>query len=95
MYDEPWWPEGMTQEMVDSQLIAECEAREVAYRAELAAEPDAWRVQAKLAQSLLESNASRIIPLPARLEEGRQLAEKALNGSVTDVSVGWAAGSAT
>ena len=61
-------------EQAKKSAVAQAEA---ARRAELAAAPDDWMVQAKLAQSLLETNGSRIIPAPARLEEGRRLAEAA------------------
>jgi hypothetical protein len=71
-----WWSPLSAAEL-EAELLAQCEAREVGYRAELAAAPDDWMVQAKLAQSLLETNGSRIVPAPARLKEGRRLAEAA------------------
>ena len=71
------WMSPLSAAEREAKLIADCEAREVGYRQELLAEPTSWKVQAKLAMSLLETNGSRFIPRPERLEEGRTLAEAA------------------
>ena len=76
---QSWWSPLSADELA-ANLLRECEEREVEYRQELAAEPEgasSWKVKAKLAMSLLETNGSRIIPLPERFEEGRKLAEQA------------------
>ena len=71
------WHVALSPAEREEKLIKDCEAREVGYREELAAEPDSWKIKAKLAMSLLETNASRNIARPERLEEGRKLAEEA------------------
>ena len=59
-------------------LLQECEEQEVGLRRELALEPRNARLQAKLAQSLLESNGSRVVVRSERLKEGRGLVEQAV-----------------
>lgn len=72
-----WWSP-LSAEEREAELVRECEQREAEYRTELAAEPDSWQVQAKLAISLLETNGSRVQPRPERLAEGRAFAEAAM-----------------
>ena len=74
-----WWKPG-TQEELEAELLTELEESEATLRSELAAEPEEerWKVQAKLALSLLETNSSRMRPRPDRYEEGKALAEAVL-----------------
>ena len=58
------WMSPLSAAEREAKLVADCEAREVGYRQELAADPNSWKVQAKLAMSLLETNGSRFIPRP-------------------------------
>ena len=71
-----WWSP-LSAEEREEKLIGACKDRELLLREELDADPGSWKLQAKLAISLLETNGSRIIPQPDRLQEGRQLAEAA------------------
>ena len=59
------------------EMVRAAEEREVELRRELSEKPTSGRLQAKLAQSLLETNGSRFVARPERLDEGRSLVEKA------------------
>mmetsp|Transcript_19637 Transcript_19637/g.32734 ORF Transcript_19637/g.32734 Transcript_19637/m.32734 type:complete len:348 (-) Transcript_19637:157-1200(-) len=59
------------------EFLRESEKKEAELRIEMAAEPGSARLQAKLAQSLLETNGSRIAVRPDRLAEGRALVKQA------------------
>ena len=82
-----WWSPLSPEERV-ANMIRECEEREVGFRKELEeVAPDSWlarQAQAKLAASLLETNASQVQPLPERYEEGRALTEKLLEAAPDD-----------
>ena len=77
--DRDMWWSPLSPEELEANLLAECEEREAGYRKELevAEDKNIWKVQAKLAMSLLETNASRIQPRQDRYLEGARLVEMA------------------
>lgn len=72
-----WWSP-LSQEKQEAEMLFSCKEREAGYRTELEQDPDSWKVHAKLAMSLLETNASRVRPRWERYEEGKAFAERAL-----------------
>lgn len=74
LFDSP----PLSEEEAAAKLLKDHQLAEVEIRKELAAEPDSPRLQARLALSLLETNGSRIILSPERLDEGRELVQAAV-----------------